>query len=418
MSETINASDFVYFIAAHKDRVDYFASRFNLEPQEVQNSAFLAWSEANDTFDCNHGSRASFTTFVFAILKRMLQIERGRVPFVRTDSSSTACDFGDDDTFVAETGNLHSSPGESPELAEVSIEGVRFYEIGMDTLSLEPANSVNEQLEGLLTRSYADLVFKDVIRAHPVYAHEVYGKVIDGILAKSSVDAIASNIGCTTRRIHQAITRILHVLERRDPILDDRLIDLKGDESIEADPVRYRTIDSLCFDVPVNLDRDYVVTLAASILQDGVIVPIVIDQFGRVVKGAKRLIAAKLVGLHYVKTILRPITEGSSSRSDDAFERLRSAINLDSPPRINVIAPFQNLIEGGAMSVLVGTRLAAIPSSAQYLVNTRLGGLLIRLLALKDAHDLVSAHDQGNLDKHLVQLKTVLHKKLMKLIAD
>jgi len=391
VSDSVRVPSFEDFVSSHRRKLAYYASRFRLEREEVENSAYLAWSEAVKKFRVGHPSRASFETFTFSTLENMLQADAGSLITIAES------DLG------------------SHEVEEVALEGIRYFEIVTNRFAAANTIPVEEQLEELLTRSYADIAFQDVIRAHPVYGNPTYRRVIDGLLAKAPVETIAKNGGYTPRRVYQALAEIVHIIQRRDPVLDNRLIHLEGDEALEAEPVHYRPIDSLHFDVPDDLDRARVLEIARSMLDQGQMQPVLIDQFHRVVKGVKRMVAAKIIQFRYVKTLTRPVAEGVDSRSPEAHARLRAIARMEEPEPLQLIPILLRQLGEGMLSLLVATRLAALSLQAQYLLITHLPATLVPLLSIRDANALVRAHEYGSLRKEAARLRDGFCKKLVSL---
>lgn len=402
------------FIKENNKKIDYFCHRYRLESAEVVSCAYITWERLQrGQFKKDHPSGASFATYMFTCLETDIRSQFGG-HMVALDDINSEIDLvessaNSSDSAIFACQNL--AAGKS--FDEMAVDGFNFYEMANhQALVNYEAEAVEDKIEAMLTRAYADVALEDVIRSHPVYAHPTYRTVIDGLLQGQSTSSIAKRSGYTERLIRGAFTEILEVLERKDPILDNRLIKLKDGESIDADPVRYREIDSLIFVIPDDLNRARVIEIASSLLDCPMYEPIIIDQFNRVLKGVTKLVAAKVVGIQYVKTMICAITEGDESRSAGALERKRAQVKGENSRPLTLIDHFKQLVDEGAISELVGARLSYLPASAQYLMLTVLGSLIPRMLTMREANRIVLAFSNGTLQSELVRLREVVRNKI------
>ncbi len=377
------------FIAANERSVKAFAAKFDLPRDEVVNTAYVAWSEAREVYSPNHPSRAKFNTFAVDKLHGML--------------------------FAGTTDPCAFAQSADTKYEEYALGDQKFFEPrdrGLES-GREPGGAVDELVEDFLTRAYSDLAFDDAIRGHAVYAHPHYRVVIDGVLANIPRPELAARLSLTPRRVYQMLYEIETIIRRNDPILDDRLIAIPPDGVLDADPVRLRNLGSLSFKPLKELDRDLLVATLRVQIKHGQLVPVVIDQFYRVLVGDYECGAAHTLGIAAIKTILRPIGQGKESRDDERFAALKRELDLtDARPtyQLELIDSLKKRVQKGSLGPLVGARLAHLPLRQQEHVTGQLGWY-VTALEIDEANELVAAHHAGRLDRVLERIANAMHAK-------
>ena len=381
------------FVRAHGARIAAIARRLAVAREDVVAQTHLAWLEAQNNFDAAHHSGARLSTYVFRAVEQALShATLAPSNWVSIHGSDIAADAGD--------------------RGFVAIDDLRLYDVA-DPNDSALAHRLSRQLDDHLTQLYADLVFNDAIRAHPVYAHSGYRQIIDGLLAQETKHEIARKMGRSVRRVEQMITEVIRIIQRGDPILDQALIELEGDQTRQSDPVRYRSLDSLHFEEK-GLNAAELVQSAVSILKHGLVRPVVCDQFLRVLLGDLECCAARHIGLKFVKTIVYPLAAGAQAQDPDVFARTKrslSGAHTSEGYSADLYLTLARKLANGTLSTLVATRLAFLPHKVQRRVTTRLGAL-VALLTTADAHALVKAHDARDFERALDKLYAELGQRM------
>jgi hypothetical protein len=381
------------FVRMHGARITAIARRLTVSREDVVAQTHLAWLEAQQNFDAAHESGAKFSTYVFrAVQQALSHATPAPANWVSIHAGDIAADASD--------------------RGFVAIDDLHLYDVP-DPNESALAHRLSRQLDDHLTQLYADLVFNDAIRAHPVYAHCGYREIIDGLLAQESKHQIARKMGRSVRRVEQMIAEVISIIQRGDPMLDQELIELDGDESRQSDPVRYRSLDSLQFEEK-GLDAEALFQSAVSILKHGLVRPVVCDQFLRVLLGDLECCAARFIGLRFVKTIVYPLAAGAQAQDPGVFAKTkRSLSGADTSERycVDLYLTLARKLANGTLSTLVATRLAFLPHKVQRKLTTRLGAL-VALLTTADAHALVKAHDARDFEHALDKLYAELAQRI------
>lgn len=383
------------FVSTHGARIRAIAYRLGVAHEDVVAQTHLAWLEAQSHFQREHHSGAKLSTYIFRSVEQALShATTAPAHWISIDAGGIAADEDLDHGAVRVD------------------ESLAIYEIANERDTLF-GHHLSAELDKHVTQLYADLVFNDAIRGHPVYAHAAYRRLIDGILAQESKTQIAARLDRSVRRVEQMIVEVYNIIRRGDPMLDDDLINLDDDESRESDPVRYRRLDALHFEEH-GLDSERLFQTAVSLLKHGVVRPIVIDQFLRVLIGDYECCAARWIGLKFVKTMVYPLAAGAHAQDKEAFARTKRSLGggpASDAYGVDLYLTLARKLTNGTLSTLVATRLAFLPQKIQCALTTQLGAL-VPFLSTTDAHQIVRAHEAGEFDQVVQTLRTSLIQRI------
>ena len=256
---------------------------------------------------------------------------------------------------------------------------------------------VDEQIRMLFIRCCSEIAFPDAVRAHPLYNHPSYRSVLDGILAQESTEKIAARMGVTKRRVNSQMEDIYHLFSAPDAGRIDRIFRALPEEQwLPSSPITRRALRSLR--LPNRMDRSGTEVLKAlrQFVCLGVQPAIVyVDQYSRVLQCAEVCVAARILGLESVATLLHVVASDSSDIDDLAFRTMCGAMRADHTRPPQLIPAFQKLYDEGSLSPLVAAFFDEMPASAQFLVLRELGTTVITTIGSTEAQALLSAAREG-----------------------
>ncbi len=365
-ADTANTLGFDELIAAHQRRIGQLARKLRVTTSDVVNTAFLVFPDAQRTFQAGHVSGSKFSSYLFAAVEAQLQGEpRDALRYAHRVENVEDLEFAD----VTNTADRRLRRAER---------------LGTPGLSFDEC----------VTKAYAENAFDDAIRGHAVYSNSQFRIVIDGLLAGSPIAAIAETLGCTPHRVYEKVRQMENHIRFGDPIGDDRLAQAPPEEGLSVDPVRLRRLSSLDYLPAQRLDRARILAVCEKVARHGVLVPVVIDQFWRVLIGDYACHAAHRLGLQHIKTVVHALPEGSQASSREAFDRLKQEVDPDSLTpayEMGLIPSLEKRVSNGTLSPIIAARLAHLPIRAQEALTGKLKAL-VALISVSDANRLVAAY--------------------------
>jgi DNA-directed RNA polymerase specialized sigma24 family protein len=315
------------------------ALEVGLPVDDAMQMAWLAWHEAREKWSPAHASGATFNSYALTNFHNVLL--RANEQVIRTRRSEDEIPDGENDGDDVDDRN------------------------GMPDAEIDQRNTIPGDSQPLM---------EDAIRQHPVFQRKNFRPVIEAVLKGMSAAQIAEQTGLTTRRVLQIIDDAAERLARPHVFRDDRFSAVARSREDSADNVRYRSLRALVlpqerFRGPEIIDK------AVSIIDHGLLCPILIDQHNRVLDGVKRVIACRMLGLSGCRTVLHLIP-GPDSDEDAPFLRLRRALTNATPGTdlgrvlIPELAP---LMLQGELPALNGARLSYLSPEHQRRLLERFG---------------------------------------------
>ena len=367
---------FEHFVRETEQSVQFFARKFGLAVEEVRQIAFVAYADSSATYLPDHVSGASFASYALATLERM----------ARASAHSMHDDLDSPDGFDDEQGGEADAP-------TYVLDGRRVYDRSASVSQFAAEVGVTS----LLVQHFEELALPDAIKSHPIYTKPKFRALLDAVLARKSVPEIAAVVKVSVGRVYQMIFELESHLNERDVIRLDRMVELDENGTAPGDVIQRRPLSGLHYRSANERNLPRLLHAMQRMLRYGQVQPVVVDQFQRVLVGEEDCMAASILGISHVRTILRHLRD-ATYESGPELEHLRNDL-ADGPvnpyENLDVIPSFLRRVQNGTLSPLVATRLAHLPKRHQEHVAGALGGILACLLSLTDANDLVTSYDDS-----------------------
>jgi hypothetical protein len=293
-----------------------------------------------------------------------------------------------------------------------------------------------ERLSGLRMRGCAEQAFPEAVRNHPLYALPAYRTVLEGVLGQEAPARIAGRLGVTRRRVNAQIEDLHRIFACPDPGQVDRIFRTVPEAHwLPGAPLVHRPIRSLRFRPPQTQSSAGVVPALRRFLRLGAQPAVVhVDQYNRVLSGVDVCLAARILGLTVVATLLQVVRSPSADLDDPEYlaacadsEMARSpasaipaahaastarAPGAGAGPQPALIPALAGLLQEGYLSPLAASLLEPLGAAAQYVVLRELGTALLPLLGVREARSLL----QSRQDPAFAQAVRALRERLLQRI--
>jgi hypothetical protein len=352
------------------------ALRFRVDVADIRQTLFLVWQRvARHARPLHAESRDAFYKYLYRALENELTDTVGVHPENRQGRGG-------------EVGADASREQESAGVAD-----------GRDDDGTPRVPAVDDQIRNLFVRACTEAAFPEAVRTHPLYGHPSCRTVLEGILNQEPVDQIARRLGVTRRRINAQIETIERVLAEPDAAQVDRIFRaLPEQQWLPGAPLARRSIESLRYNPRERRLGGRILKTLRRFMCLGTQPAVVhVDQFGRVLSGFDVCVAARILGVSSVATLLQVLRSSSPDLDDEAYRRACEETDHDEEPALDLIPAFQRLVEEGSVSGLVAAFLHQLGKAAQYTILRELGTSLVPLLGVREARNLLRAAREGTM---------------------